>query len=86
MALPARELPQVPSLLDRLLDDAPAQASEPHWAASYHIGRMKQSLGRTWRRRPDLLANVPLSAEQVALLEEYKSESKENFAQRFQKR
>ena len=39
--------------------------------------RMKQSLGRTWRRRPDLLANLPLSAEQTALLEEYKLESKE---------
>jgi len=39
--------------------------------------RMKQSLGRTWRRRPDLLANRPLSAEQAALLEEYKLESKE---------
>ena len=36
--------------------------------------RMKQSLGRTWRRRPDLLANVHLSAEQMALLEEYKQE------------
>ena len=39
--------------------------------------RMKQSLGRTWRRRPDLLTNLPLSAEQAALLEEYKLESKE---------
>ena len=39
--------------------------------------RMKQSLGRTWYRRPDLLANMPLSAEQAALLEEYKLESKE---------
>lgn len=39
--------------------------------------RMKQSLGRTWRRRPDLLANVALSAEQAAMLEEYKLESKE---------
>ena len=39
--------------------------------------RMKQSLGRTWRRRPDLLANLPLNAEQMALLEEYKLESKE---------
>ena len=39
--------------------------------------RMKQSLGRTWRRRPDLLAALPLSTEQVALLEEYKLESKE---------
>jgi tRNA (guanine37-N1)-methyltransferase len=41
-----------------------------------HIGRwrMKQSLGRTWRRRPDLLANLCLSDEQTALLEEYKLE------------
>jgi tRNA (guanine37-N1)-methyltransferase len=36
--------------------------------------RMKQSLGRTWRRRPDLLANLHLSAEQAGLLEEYKQE------------
>jgi len=34
--------------------------------------RMKQSLGRTWRRRPELLASLRLSAEQAALLEEYK--------------
>jgi tRNA (guanine37-N1)-methyltransferase len=39
--------------------------------------RMKQSLGRTWRRRPELLENLRLSAEQQALLEEYKLESKE---------
>ena len=43
---------------------------------------MKQSLGRTWRVRPDLLANLSLTPEQMALLEEYKmeeckSESKE---------
>ncbi len=36
--------------------------------------RMKQSLGRTWERRPDLLATVKLSADQKALLEEYKAE------------
>jgi tRNA (guanine37-N1)-methyltransferase len=36
--------------------------------------RMKESLGRTWRRRPDLLAALALSAEQAALLEEYKLE------------
>src|SRR5258708_1218777 len=35
--------------------------------------RMKQSLGRTWERRPDLLAKVKLSADQAALLEEYKA-------------
>ncbi len=39
--------------------------------------RMKQSLGRTWCRRPELLANMALSAEQAALLEEYKLESQE---------
>ena len=39
--------------------------------------RMKQSLGRTWRRRPDLLANLPLNVEQAELLEEYKLESRE---------
>jgi len=33
--------------------------------------RMKQSLGRTWRRRPDLLEQKALSEEQQALLEEY---------------
>jgi tRNA (guanine37-N1)-methyltransferase len=38
--------------------------------------RMKQSLGRTWRRRPDLLEKLPLSAEQVGLLEEYKREER----------
>lgn len=33
--------------------------------------RMKQALGRTWLRRPDLLANYPLNAEQQALLNEF---------------
>ncbi len=33
--------------------------------------RMKQSLGRTWKRRPDLLEQLQLSDEQQALLEEY---------------
>ncbi|WP_347988707.1 tRNA (guanosine(37)-N1)-methyltransferase TrmD [Methylomonas sp. AM2-LC] len=36
--------------------------------------RMKQSLGRTWLRRPDLLKNIELSAEQNALLKEFKTE------------
>jgi tRNA (guanine37-N1)-methyltransferase len=54
-------------------DPVPAVLLSGHHA---HITRwrMKQSLGRTWRRRPDLLANVSLSEEQVALLEEYKLE------------
>jgi tRNA (guanine37-N1)-methyltransferase len=37
--------------------------------------RMKQSLGRTWSRRPELLASVVLTPEQQALLEEYKREA-----------
>ena len=39
--------------------------------------RMKQALGRTWERRPDLLAKVKLNADQAALLEEYKAERNE---------
>lgn len=38
--------------------------------------RLKQSLGRTWQRRPELLANRQLDAEKAALLEEYKAEWK----------
>ncbi len=36
--------------------------------------RMKQALGRTWLRRPDLLENIELTAEQESLLEEFKIE------------
>lgn len=36
--------------------------------------RQKQSLGRTWLRRPDLLEKVQMNAEQWALLEEFKHE------------
>jgi tRNA (guanine37-N1)-methyltransferase len=37
--------------------------------------RLKQSLGRTWLRRPDLLAQRELTDEQQALLEEFIAES-----------
>jgi tRNA (guanine37-N1)-methyltransferase len=40
--------------------------------------RLKESLGRTWRRRPDMLAKLKLSVEQQALLEEYKREAEEH--------
>jgi len=33
--------------------------------------RLKQALGRTWERRPDLLSGLQLSAEQRELLEEF---------------
>ena len=36
--------------------------------------RMKQALGRTWLRRPELLVRQPLDAEQKLLLEEFIAE------------
>jgi tRNA (guanine37-N1)-methyltransferase len=36
--------------------------------------RLKEALGRTWVRRPDLLAQRMLTDEEARLLEEYKSE------------
>lgn len=36
--------------------------------------RLRQSLGRTWLRRPDLLEARPLDSEERALLEEFKAE------------
>ncbi|NIR31188.1 MAG: tRNA (guanosine(37)-N1)-methyltransferase TrmD [Gammaproteobacteria bacterium] len=36
--------------------------------------RLKQALGRTWLRRPDLLAGMTLDAEQRALLDEFVAE------------
>jgi tRNA (guanine37-N1)-methyltransferase len=33
--------------------------------------RLKQSLGRTWQRRPDLLEQMTLNKEQQALLAEF---------------
>ena len=40
--------------------------------------RRKQSLGITWKNRPDLLKNVKLSIEDDKLLKEYILENKEN--------
>ena len=37
--------------------------------------RLKQALGRTWRRRPDLLDQHALTDEERALLDEFKKES-----------
>lgn len=36
--------------------------------------RLKQSLGRTWQRRPDLLNNLALTEEQQQLLNEFQQE------------
>ena len=40
--------------------------------------RLKQSLGRTWQRRPDLLDRRPLSQEEHALLSQYQVELTDN--------
>ena len=37
--------------------------------------RLKQALGRTWQRRPDLIAARRLNAEELKLLEEFKQET-----------
>jgi len=39
--------------------------------------RLKQSLGRTWMRRPELLRETDLDAEQMALLKEFKVEQEQ---------
>jgi tRNA (guanine37-N1)-methyltransferase len=39
--------------------------------------RLKQALGRTWQRRPDLLQEVALDDEQRALLDEFIGEQRE---------
>jgi len=44
--------------------------------------RLKQALGRTWSRRPELLAKLELSIEQKALLEEFKREAQPQAAAR----
>ena len=42
--------------------------------AQIELWRLKQSLGRTWLRRPDLLAKKVLSKEEAGLLEEFRQE------------
>jgi tRNA (guanine37-N1)-methyltransferase len=37
--------------------------------------RLKQALGRTWQRRPDLLAARGMKDEERLLLEEFRQES-----------
>jgi tRNA (guanine37-N1)-methyltransferase len=38
--------------------------------------RLKQALGRTWLRRPDLLEKRGLSKDETALLEEFRNETR----------
>jgi len=52
------------------LETPPALLSGNH--AGVARWRLKQSLGRTWQRRPDLLENRPLSREETNLLDEFR--------------
>lgn len=45
--------------------------------AAIALWRRKQSVGRTWLRRPDLINGAPLDAERSALLAEFLSELRE---------
>lgn len=38
------------------------------------LWRLKQALGRTWRRRPELIERRPLNREEAILLDEYRRE------------
>lgn len=44
--------------------------------------RMKQALGRTWQRRPDLLAKLQMTKEQRRLLDEFVAEDEAERARR----
>jgi tRNA (guanine37-N1)-methyltransferase len=44
--------------------------------------RLKEAVGRTWSRRPELLARLKLSSEQQVLLEEYKRDAQKQEATR----
>lgn len=52
------------------LETPPALLSGNH--AGVARWRLKQSLGRTWQRRPDLLEKRPLSREEENLLDEFR--------------
>ena len=49
--------------------EIPAELAVGHHAA-INRWRVKQALARTWMRRPDLLARVKLSAEELAMIDE----------------
>ena len=55
------------------------EAVPPVLLSGNHAGiarwRLKQALGRTWQRRPELLEGRALTGEERALLEEYKKEA-----------
>jgi tRNA (guanine37-N1)-methyltransferase len=56
------------------LEVPPVLLSGDH--AAIRRWRLKQSLGRTWQRRPELLEKTELNTEQRALLEEFIAEAR----------
>ncbi|MCE1763686.1 tRNA (guanosine(37)-N1)-methyltransferase TrmD, partial [Enterobacter hormaechei] len=60
-----------PEVLDGM-EVPPVLLSGNH--AEINRWRMKQSLGRTWLRRPELLENLALTDEQRILLTEFQRE------------
>jgi tRNA (guanine37-N1)-methyltransferase len=56
-------------------DEIPAELAGGDHAAIHHW-RIKQALARTWMRRPDLLARVKLSPEELAMIDEIAVQSK----------
>ena len=61
-------------LRDRLALSGIEDARDPRWGAittaEIERWRRRQALLRTWRRRPDLLAQAPLTAEERQFLEQ----------------
>ena len=57
---------------DALGEVPPVLLSGDH--AAIHRWRLKQALGRTWLRRPDLLEGRALSPEEHILLDEFRRE------------
>ena len=55
--------------------DIPVELADGDHAA-INRWRFKQALARTWRRRPDLLARVKLTPEELAMIEEITLQSK----------
>ena len=53
------------------------------WVAAIKRWRLKQSLGRTWQRRPDLLSGRTLDAEQQRLLIEHLADTLARIAVQF---
>jgi tRNA (guanine37-N1)-methyltransferase len=54
------------------MDVPPVLLSGNH--ADIRQWRLKQSLGRTWLRRPELLENLALTEEQARLLKAFQQE------------